>query len=698
MSGLGEKIKEVFTGHHHDNSSSHSSDVKTPDVNKTPGAYPQDDTTHTHNKLTKDAPEDLTSSSTAHKSNRDSAIGITSPTTTTHQHQHGHVDPETQAKQATSAAGNYPYWGDLPREQEREANPESTHTHLHTHSHITTGAGGIPNTDNIQQHRSTTGDDHSGLDKGALAGAAAAGGAGYLTNRNEKTKPHDALTSSSSPTTTRDTTTTAPMTSSFQENLPDRTTAKPTEADNASTAAQVDPLEYPPKYNQGHGVSKDNSRRNEELAGVGVLGAAGAGYLAHRKHDDDKKERELEKKANPTTATTSTTTSQTSKPISTIDQQRYTADPVPTAQQIPGNASSLKQDPQSTGQYHDYKKEEALAGGVGALGLGAGAGYLASRHNQNENDARRQEEARPSTIAPSSVQRETTAGGIHPTNPSGGIHNTVVGAGSPEDTNARRFPLDNSHSTTVGPQQGATSTDNFGQRDVSGAPKSHDDRDKQALAAAAGVGAGAGLVGAERHHHHNKDNTAASATPQETTAYHGTPAAAPSTGSLSRQQPQQPATAAAQQAWSKQDPVTAGAGYGQPHDNDHDHDRLKYGVPGAGALAGAGATAAYYGRGKEHDQNPQSQESNRIADRALGGSGSQPASTGGSHYSGVDNSSSSSNFGHAPAMGNVGTVSGAIGGGHHLPDCAKVVHKCHQCGAENDISDYVNKASSRFSS
>lgn len=112
------------------------------------------------------------------------------------------------------------------------------------------------------------------------------------------------------------------------------------------------------------------------------------------------------------------------------------------------------------GEYQDHKKDEALAGGAGFVGLGVGAGYLASRdRNINENEAHREWEECPSTIAPGSTQGETTADGLASSTDRSttgvGMHNTVVGAGSYENPQACRFPLDNSNATTVGPQHGS---------------------------------------------------------------------------------------------------------------------------------------------------------------------------------------------------------------------------------------------------
>lgn len=603
MASLGDKIKEVFSGHHHD-------DTKHVDESPSHNA-------HEHNKLTKEAPGDGASQHIARRSsNTDSAIGGVdprSPTTTTHHQPGHHADPETEAKEATSAAGNYPYWGNLPREQEREANPDNT-------------TGGLHRSDEV--HNSPVERDHSGLDKGALGTGAAAAGVGYLGREHYKKEPKDNM-SAHTATNSSARAPAAPAAASFRQDLPDRTTAKPTATDNASTTAQVDPSEYPPKYDQGHGS------RNHVLTGTGLAGAVGAGYLAHKNHQDHAREKESEKGKPTATATPAASTSSQKFP-SAVDQQRHTADPVATKAQQQA----------APDEYHDHKREEALAG----------AGYLASRDRMSSEHNARQ--GGGDGIVPGSSQRETTVGTFadRPTT-GGGIHNTVVGAGSPEDRNTRRFPLvDNNNATTIGPQHGP----GVGQQDVAradlGAPTSHHDRDRQALAAGAGVGASAGLVGAEKEHRHDKDEmTAYQAAPAATTSQQTSPAIHAPTQS-------QPAAsqAAAQQAWRKQDSTTAGVEHGQydqDKDDHHDHDRLKHGAAGVDALAGAGATAAYYGQGKPHDQNPRSSQSEKIVDGRMPGSYPQDTNAGG--YSGE-----------------------------------KVLHKCHQCGADNDITEYIREKAS----
>lgn len=91
MASIGEKIKEVFTGHSHSEHND-ASDVKTPDVDA-PGAYPSDKPTHKDSELLSKPNK----ASSGHK-HSDSGVEIG----------RGHHDPEIDAKQATSAAGNYP--------------------------------------------------------------------------------------------------------------------------------------------------------------------------------------------------------------------------------------------------------------------------------------------------------------------------------------------------------------------------------------------------------------------------------------------------------------------------------------------------------------------------------------------------------------------------------------------------------------
>ncbi|PSR80908.1 hypothetical protein BD289DRAFT_439932 [Coniella lustricola] len=98
----------------------------------------------------------------------------------------------------------------------------------------------------------------------------------------------------------------------------------------------------------------------------------------------------------------------------------------------------------------------------------------------------------------------------------------------------------------------------------------------------------------------------------------------------------------------------------------------------------------YYGQGPEHDQNPRSDKSEKIAERALGSDGkAHPPSTSGHDSSRTGNDQMASGhkmFAMPGSFPSTGNMSGSGGG--------KVIHKCHQCGADNDISDYLKKDSS----
>lgn len=601
MSSIGEKIKEVLTGHHQDDSTG----TKNPDTSNTPGAYPEDKPTHKDtallNKLNK-------ATDTGHGHHQ--AAGTS------------HHDPEVEAKQATSAAGNYPYWGDLPREGEHDTAGASHGTHTYgtgAAAGATGAAGALATGTGVTGSQGATGTtgDRSGLDLGS---------------------------SQTSQTYSPQTTTT--------------------------------------------GTTDSRKKEYEALgAGAGLAGLGGAGYLASRNKNDDKS--------------------------STLDASHSPAQAGPGSLD-PGYAKT--QPSQSTGLYDtssagatgtqsglrddSHKKEAALATGAGLAGVG-GAGYLASRSKNDQSQS--YPEDRTTTTGLGSSSTPTT---------SGGIHNTVVGAGSGEAPSSYRSPLDSSNATTVGPQTTSGSTlgqqQSYAAGDL-GAPKSGNDRDKQALAAAAGVGAGAGVVAAEekhRHHHHHQDKHDERAPHDSSTT--GYASGKPTDGDFYSSQRQaglaggsvdptgsQSAQAAARQAWNKQDgqlptstSVGAGAGTGAADVGRSSKFDNTAAVGTATAVAGAGATAAYYGQGKEHDQNPRSGESEKIAARAMGADGTPQAPSSQNRGYGT---SSSTGFGSSGSQSAVpgSLASGLAGSGQNAG--SKVVHKCHQCGADNDISDYFKK-------
>lgn len=75
---------------------------------------------------------------------------------------HAHHDPEAEAKKATSAAGNYPYWGDLERDGQ---------------GHRSEGGVGGNNSGSIDptQHSTRHGTSSVGTGASVGAGALAAG-------------------------------------------------------------------------------------------------------------------------------------------------------------------------------------------------------------------------------------------------------------------------------------------------------------------------------------------------------------------------------------------------------------------------------------------------------------------------------------------------------------------------------------------
>lgn len=706
MSSIGEKIKEALTGH----SNKDTSEGKTTDET-TPRSYTSDE---------KKVTEGQTNLSKLGHHHNDNEIGAG--------HTQGRHDPEVDAKEATSQAGNYPYWGDIPREGEQG----------HSQQPGTSALGG-----------SHGGDSHN-IQKGSgLAAGGLAAGAGTTAASRESEYAHRPLGTQDSTATTQnltDRTRDSGLTSSTQDPSTSQTSrdghkgeiaaatgaglagatylgTRHKDEDNknnynnntntttsglASGPTQAGPGSLDPGYasqtsssttrpqevsnsafgDNRYGTQDNTSHRKEEGAlAAGAAGLGGAGYLAHKRHEDQSR----------TTEQPSTTTG---------SQQR----------EFP-LTSSGNDNPYSTtsGDNSHFGRDAALAG-AGAAGLG-GAGYLAHKHNEDQTRA----DERPTTTH-TTQQRDSTTGG--------GIHNTVIGAGSPEDTHSRTHksafdstPLSSSNTTTVGPQYGR-GVDPREQQTISsslGAPNSGNDREKQGLAAAAGVGAGAGVVAAEEKHRHHHDHRQydddqtknqghsvfGSSGHHHTHDKHNQPT---QTGtSTTTSQPS--AQLAAQQAWNnnqnqtstgtaRHDPesearqATSAAG-NYPYEGQdrttssnvggqqqHHHNNAALGAAGAG-LAGAGATAAYYGQGRQHDQNPRSDESQKIADRALG-------SDGGAHAPSSTQSQSRGLTGASTTTPSYDQSSSGLSGGSALGS-STVLHKCHQCGADNDISDYFKK-------
>ncbi|CAN8097572.1 unnamed protein product [Discula destructiva] len=609
-----EKIKAVLSGHSSHDADQTSSAKDSDDVNTPTSKATDSSVTEGHTNLSKLG---------GHQHRKDE-IGA--------DHTQGRHDPEVDAKEATSAAGNFPYWGDLPKESEHGSHSGGT---LQNDSGLAAGGG-------------------AGLATGAAAAAAAASSsAGHRASEYE----HRPLGSQGTTTATH-------------EGLPDRA-REAVQTSSAQGTSTTHPIQ-------------EESRRGEIAAatsGIGAAGAAaGATYIGTRHHDDK------EDPSKPARAPGAATGPTSAGPGTLDPGYASQTSPVPGANQTFTSTSGPSNAPRQ--DVHSHRKEEAALGaGAGAAGLG----YLAHHDETKE------------TITP---------------NTGGPIHNTVVGAGSDEDsshahqrTHKSSFdPSLLSSANTAGPQTGAVNPRE--QSTISSAlgsaPRSDDDRDKQGLAAAAaGAGAGAGVVAVEekhRHSHHHDERrqhrdekpkkeghslfgSSSHKDDDKSKAHHHDKHAAQPT--------HQSAQMAAQQAWNKQNqaPASTSALYdAEPQSTTSSttagrshHDSAVGPGAGIGGLAGAGAAAAYYGQGKEHDQNPRSAESDKIAERALGPDGVAQAPS----------SSSAAAAGQGRSFPLTGSNVGGASTGLSNPgqDSSRIVHKCHQCGADNDISDYFKKDS-----
>lgn len=705
MSNLGQKIKEAFTGHHDQD----KSDVKTPDVNA-PGAFPSDDpsTKHhsDHNKLTKEPPEHTHQ----HKSD-DVERGAQ------HHTGHSHHDPEPETKQATSDAGNYPYWGNLPREGgehvHRSEGPDSgvtTQQHgLNKDSGLatgalatgasTTGAGylgseGSKYQDTNRADEITRADptedtkyDHSKRDAG-VAGAAGLAGATYLATRDKD----DADKSEKKPTHEVSKTPAHSDTSkaSQQHTKTSTTTQKPVEtATPTKTTSSGD---------------NDTHRKEEALAaGAGAAGLAGAGYYASQKGDkthDDSRDTVPHGTQGSTIQAPSQTATSLHDPVTEAQKATSAAGNYPywsnddtanRATKTTGVAeAATPSKTTSSGDNESHRKEEALAAGAGASGL-AGAGYLASKKLDDRNEDKK-----------SSPTLGQTTSGVKPT---GTEHPTHTSTGH--------------HDPEYEAKRATSGAGNYPHWD-----NDKKDNDNNKGLAAAGVGgaglAGAGLLASNRKEERKdelpsstrettsgiaapgnlaqRDTTSRQVDPATSGGIHNTVVGAgsseysPPLGSSNTigagyqtqpsSQPSQPvAQAAAQQAWNKQQPASSNTVGDTGRDNKHSD--LGYAAAGTAFGAGAAGLAAEYGQGKEHETNPRTDTSEKVADRALGSDGKPHAPSSTEGLTGGNEKSTSS--GLTSGVAGLAGQSGSTGTG------AKVLHKCDNCGHDNDISRYFNK-------
>ncbi|KAL1853226.1 hypothetical protein Daus18300_011874 [Diaporthe australafricana] len=743
MSSIGQKIKDALTGHHEND----KSDVKTPDVDA-PGAFPHDEpsTKHhdDHNKLTKEHP-----GQTHQHVTDDVERGAQ------HHTGHSHHDPVPETQQATSDAGNYPYWGDLPREGGSQVH-----------------RSGGPSTGATEQHGSLSKD--SSLATGALAAGAGAGtaGAGYLATRDSKNEDITRANAGTRAEPIKDTrfdnkddthrgaeatglagaTYLATRDKAHADDAKEKKptpvasnapaqqpyTSKPIQHTETTTSTQK-PVEAATPTKMTSGRDNDSHRKEEEAlaAGAGAAGLAGAGYYASKRGDKEDPFRDIASHSTQggltqTSHPTATSAShhepprdiashgtqggltQTSHPTTTSAGRH---DPVTDAQKATSAAGnypyfSNEQDASrstkntglaeaatpskttSSGDNDTHRREQALATGAGATGL-AGAGYIASRKLNDREDEKQFGQVPGQNV----TGAQTSDTGHHHTHGTPGHHH------DPED-------------------QAKRATSGAGNYPHWDNDKQDSDRNREL--AAAGVGgaglAGAGLLASNRSderrddpRHNTRETTLGAAAPaslaqRDTTSrqvdpsttsggihntvvgagsseYSSSPRSPTSIGAghqtqTSAYQTQPAAQAAAKQAWNKQESAPSSS---VVDDTSRDNKRSDMGYAAAGTAFGAGAAglAANYGQGKEHENNPRTNESEKVAERALGSDGKPhaPSSTHGLG-SGTDHGAPS---GLTSGIGGLTGQSGSTGAG------SKVLHKCDNCGHDNDISRYFSK-------
>ncbi|KUI56292.1 hypothetical protein VP1G_03649 [Cytospora mali] len=627
---------------------------------------------------------------------------------------HAHHDPEPEAKKATSAAGNYPYWGNLPRDGQGHGSGIDSREHQHGHSGagagaLATGAGSgaagagyLPSKDtrdlNTREqdplYASTrdhpTGDRNTGSnshrrEEEALAGGAGIAGAGYLASRDRDDRKDERHPATSSAPVTQSTTTAA----SSSRHDPQR------ETQQATSAAG----NYP------HSNEKGDRRKEEEYlgAGAGAAGLAGAGYLATRDRKDENPTSDSKRVA--FSGNTAAPGTQTTTGAPSSGQHHH--DPEIDAQKATSAAGNYPH----WGGEHNKRDEERLGAGAGAAGL-AGAGYYGSKKLDERKDAHqsypsRETNTTTSTGAPGSFSQldetrnvnpsASTQSGAYPTGNDNSYRKEegalagMVGlgaAGMAGNEEKKRHHYRNSGgqadlaatSRNNGlderrqePALGGTS--DLGQTGYAGTgdrhagtatgtnPTGHTGhnhrREEEALAGTAGLGA-AGYAGAEAKKHHDEKK------------YAGGQTGFPEYNSSELT----PAQLAAQSAWNQQNPGSTSSDAYPESGNNNLRSDLEYAGAGAGVGAGAAGLASKHGQGRDYGESP----------RTYGSEGAGYAPSG---QIGVAKSSG------LESTREPGLASGSTGGlGRSGQQSKPVLHRCEQCGHDNDISRYFNKAES----
>jgi type 1 glutamine amidotransferase len=697
MSNLGQKIKEAFTAHHDQD----QSDVKTPDVNA-PGAFPSDDSTDKHhsdhNKLIKELPEHLRKDK-GHEVEKGAQ----------HHHTgHSHHDPEPEAKQATSDAGNYPYWGNLPREGGPNVHrsdgpvtsPAKAHDGLSKDSSLATGAStagvnaigaGHLNSDKSKDQGTSRKDENATNDlddysrfenSSKVAGAAGIAGATYFANRDKD----DDDTNEKKPTSMESKT---PENAHKNKNLEETKMSTPTRK----------PVEAATPTKTTSSGDNDTHRKEEQAiaAGAGAAGLAGAGYNASQIGDKTEGEkRDARSYAaqggnaessshtgvshhNPTVETQKATGAAGNYPCwkSNDDGSKAAIDTKSAEAATPTKTTS-------SGDNDTHRREkEAIAAGAGASGL-AGAGYLASKDREDCKDDKQSSLALDQTK--SKVDEHRTHTSTSQQDPEYDTKRANSGSGNcpPREEQKKEYDVNERLDAA---EIGGVGLAGAGYLASNSKEERKDELPGSTRETSSGIAAPGGVA--------QRDTTSRQVEPTTGEGVHNTVAGAgsseysPRVGGLSNSsgtshmaQNQPVAQAAAKQAWSKQKPDSTNPVGDMSSDNKHSD--LKYAAAGTAFGAGAAGLAADYGQGKTHEESPRTDQAEKVAKRALGSDGKPHAPSATQGSKGTDKSGSSSLTSDA-------TDSEVAGQSRFSGNGAKVLHKCEQCGHDNDISHYFDK-------
>ncbi|POS68683.1 hypothetical protein DHEL01_v212923 [Diaporthe helianthi] len=694
MSNLGQNIKETLTCHHDQD----KRDVKTPDVNA-PGAYPSDDsaTKHDsdHNKLTKEPPEHLLQ---ANKAGEERGVQ--------HHTGHAHHDPEPETKQATSDAGNYPYWGNLPREGgphvHRSDGPSGDTTMQHNGlSNESTHAAGAIGADNIganksKDHETSKSDEatradpttESKLDDASKgAGVAGLAGATYLATRDkediDKTKNKQTHKDSDAPTH-------ANKSKTVQEIETSTDTQKPVEAATPTKTTSTG--------------DNDSHRKEVQViaAGAGASGLAGAGYYASQRGDKkDEEKRDTTSSSHATKGSNTQTSSHTTphhdptteaqKATSAAGNYPYWKDgdneDKPKGTAVSAEAATPTKTTSSGDNDRHRKEMEVIAAGAGASGV-AGAGFLASKNREDHEEDKQSSPTLGQATSKANEHHTHTSNQHETKNDTRRATSGALAENSPNQDNQEKEDRNNKELAAAG--LGGAALAGTGYLASNGTDEREGELPGSTRETSSGIAAPGSFAERDTTSRplestsggsiHDTGVGAAAGSSNSTSATHQT--------TTSSQASQPTAQAAAVQAWNNQQQRadSSSPGRDKSAEGESKHSDLKYAAAGTAFGAGAAGLAADYGQGKPHEQSPRTDQAEKVAERALGSDGKAqaPAATDGSRSS-TDGKSASSGATSGVTGLAAHPASGSTGNGR------RVFHKCEKCGHDNDISRYVDK-------